>query len=81
MVHSRQHADNANQVEVPGYAVFNLRAGVRRSFGTMDIETFVGVNNLADRKYFSNLRINAAGDRYYEPAPERNFHTGVRVRF
>ncbi len=81
LAHSRVHADNANQVEVPGYAVFNLRAGVRRSSGTMDIETFVGVNNLADRKYFSNLRINAAGGRYYEPAPERNFHAGVRVRF
>ena len=81
LVHSRVHADNANQVEVPGHAVFNLRAGVRRSFGATDIETFVGVNNLADRKYFSNLRINAAGGRYYEPAPERNFHAGVRVRF
>ena len=81
LAHSRVHADNANQVQVPGYVVLNLRAGVRRSFGTMDIETFVGVNNLADRKYFSNLRINAAGGRYYEPAPERNFHAGVRVGF
>ena len=39
-----------------------------------------GVNNLFDTEYFDNVRINAFGNRYYEPAPGINFYTGVKVR-
>ena len=31
--------------------------------------------------YIDNLRINAAGDRYFEPAPERNFYGGISVAY
>ena len=27
--------------------------------------------------YFDNIRINAFGGRYYEPAPGRTFYTGL----
>ena len=46
-----------------------------------DFEFFAGINNLFDRKYNDNIRINAWGKRYYEPAPMRNFYFGVSYAF
>jgi len=39
------------------------------------------VNNLFGEHYMSNVRINAAFGRYYEPAPERNIYAGVELRY
>ncbi len=74
------YADNANQTKVDGYTVSNLRFGQERFVGDWEISPFIGVNNLFDEKYNSNIRINAFGSRYYEPAPERNFYGGISVR-
>ena len=41
---------------------------------------FVGVNNLFDESYNANMRINAFGGRYFEPAPDGNFYGGLTVR-
>jgi iron complex outermembrane receptor protein len=45
------------------------------------VEPFVGVNNLFDERYMSNIRLNAAFGRYYEPAPQRNLHGGLRISY
>lgn len=74
-------AENANQVRVPGYSVSNFRAGYRHYAGNMEISPFVGVNNVFDKEYFNNIRINAGGGRFYEPAPERHFYAGVNIRY
>jgi iron complex outermembrane receptor protein len=39
------------------------------------------VNNLFDENYFSNIRINAFGGRFFEPAPDRNIYAGVTINF
>ncbi|MDX2416413.1 MAG: TonB-dependent receptor [Xanthomonadales bacterium] len=74
-------ANNANTVEVSDYLVSSLRA-------TYDIQTtrlmfrpYVGINNLFNEYYNSNIRINAFGGRYYEPAPERNVYAGIVIRY
>ena len=45
------------------------------------VDLFGGVNNLLNRKYFDNIRLNAFGSRYYEPAPTRNVFTGFSFSF
>ena len=35
----------------------------------------------AGHNYFDNIRINAFGKRYYEPAPKRNVHFGLNFSF
>ena len=30
---------------------------------------------------YANIRLNAFGGRYYEPAPERNLYAGIRLRY
>lgn len=72
-------ADNANEVETGSFVLANIRLGYRKRFEKWWIEPFAGTNNLFGTNYFSNVRVNAAGGRYFEPAPERNFFAGVKI--
>ena len=44
-------------------------------------EVFIGANNLFNQEYYDNIRINAFGKRYYEPAPKRNLYFGINLSF
>lgn len=74
-------ANNANDVEVDSFTVTSLRLGYEVSTESWLLRPFLGINNLFDERYNSNIRINAFGARYFEPAPERNAYAGVTVRF
>lgn len=74
-------ADNANAAQVDAYTVSNLRIYDEFEFGRWQVRPYIGINNLLDERYNSNIRINAFGGRYYEPAPDRNVYAGVTVRF
>jgi iron complex outermembrane receptor protein len=39
----------------------------------------VTVQNLLDRRYVGSVVVNAAGGRFYEPAPERTLSVGVSL--
>lgn len=75
------YADDANTTRIGGYAFSDLRVGWNRTFGRWELEGFAGVNNVFAESYAANVRINAFGGRYYEPAPGRNAYGGFRVRF
>ncbi|MFC3606894.1 TonB-dependent receptor family protein [Stutzerimonas tarimensis] len=79
--HDEQYADNANASRVSGYAVGNARLGWRLLQGGQLWEPYVGIDNLFDRDYYDNLRINDNFGYYYEPAPGRTLYAGVRVEF
>ena len=78
-------AENTNDTRVGSHTVVNTRLGKRWDAGRRHLELHVGINNLLDRQYFSNIRINANSDRpldqrgYFEPAPERTLYAGVTV--
>jgi iron complex outermembrane receptor protein len=44
-------------------------------------EIFGGVNNLFDAHYSGSIVPNAAGDRFFEPAPARGWYAGINVSF
>ena len=71
-------ADNLNETEVSSYNQLNITYS-KQIFNNSEI--YLGVNNLFDVNYFDNIRINAFGKRYYEPAPKRNFHFGLNFSF
>jgi len=75
------YADSANTTEVDSYVVTNFRASKEFPGGNWLIRPYLGVNNIFNERYFSNIRINAFGGRYFEPAPERNLYVGVVVRY
>ena len=57
----------------------NIRVGWEGNAGGMRLAPFVAVNNAFNHLYVSSVVINAARDRYYEPAPSRNFYVGLSV--
>lgn len=76
------YTNNANSVQDNSYAVVNFNMGYKRTWEDgVQIEPFLGVNNLLDKAYNDNIRINAFGGRFYEPAPSLNLYGGVTVRF
>ncbi|HTI03951.1 MAG TPA: TonB-dependent receptor [Gemmatimonadales bacterium] len=56
-----------------------VRVGWDGKVGGGRFSPFVGVNNMFNHLYVSSVVINAARDRYYEPAPRRNFYVGLSV--
>jgi len=74
--------DNANSTANDSYNVVNLRTGFADfRFGDWTLSPFVGVNNLTDKRYAANVRLNAFGGLYFEPAPERHFYGGLAIRY
>ena len=57
----------------------NVRVGWEGTTGGMRLAPFVGINNAFNHLYVSSVVINAARDRFYEPAPGRNFYVGLSV--
>lgn len=74
-------ADNANEARVPSYVVSNLRVGLHTAQGNWKIKPYIGVNNLFGELYNNNIRINAFGGRFFEPAPEREIYGGIGVSY
>ncbi|MBM2830853.1 MAG: TonB-dependent receptor [Gammaproteobacteria bacterium] len=77
------YVDNANILanQNPDYHVANLRLGYVREYGNFEISPFLGINNMFNEEYNGNVRINAVGGRFFEPAPPRNVYGGISVRF
>ena len=73
-------SDN-NSVRDNAYSLFNVNAGFQWSVGSVKLKPFLGVNNVFNTLYNDNIRINAFGSRFFEPGQERNFYTGLKVRF
>jgi len=75
------YVNNANTDRSESYVVSNFRAGIDLHVGPWEISPFLGVNNLFDEEYAGNVRINAFGGRYFEPAPDRNLYAGVTLGY
>ena len=77
----RLFADNANAIRVSDYLVSSVRLSQNFDRGKWHYRPYLGINNLFKQNYNDNIRINAFGGRYYEPAPDRNIYAGISVRY
>ncbi|MGQ0815566.1 MAG: TonB-dependent receptor family protein [Gemmatimonadota bacterium] len=79
---SSYFADDANSEAARNNAatIVNVRVRASRPIGKTRLTPFAAINNLTDERYNSSVVINAAGGRYFEPAPGRNFHIGLGAR-
>ena len=75
----KRYADNANQSYADSYLTVDARMVRRWSWGDQSLRLTVGVENLFDARYEDDVRINAAGGRYFEPAPERSLFANLYV--
>jgi iron complex outermembrane receptor protein len=81
----RTPLENQNNDWSKAYHLLNARLDfampktVRKS--SVEPGFFIGVNNALDTSYTSFLQTNAAAQRYYNPAPTRNFYIGFTLKF
>jgi len=73
-----RYADNENETLVSSFNLFNLKYAKEILSNS---EIFIGANNVFNQDYYDNIRINAFGKRYYEPASKRNFYFGINFSF
>ncbi len=71
--------DDANTSTSPGYSVFHLRAGITPFRETHRLSLTAGIQNLFNRTYASSLAVNAARNRYFEPASKRTLSIGLSL--
>ena len=78
---SSMFADNNNEVKVPSYALANI--AVKNNFNIKGLSLNLGlqIRNLFDEKYYDNIRTNAFGNRFYEPASLRQFIFSINTIF
>lgn len=66
-------ADNANTTRVESRTEVRLLVGRRFALGRTRLRLSGGIENLLDQRYPDNVRINAFGGRFIEPAPDRHY--------
>jgi len=72
-------ANNENTVTVAAYGLMHVNVFTDLANPWGGLRVIAGINNLGNARYFDNIRINAFGGRYYEPAPTRNGYVGLEI--
>lgn len=75
---TRMFLDDANAVETNAYNLLGCRVGWKPVIKyKLKINLYAGVDNLLNETYSLGNDINAAGGRFYNAAPNRNFYAGI----
>lgn len=74
-------ANDENSAKAPSYTITGLNTGYKFSYGNWMMDVFGRVDNLFDRHYVGSVIVNEGNNRYYEPAPGRNYGVGLSVAY
>lgn len=74
--------NDANTVYADSYQLISAKAGWKVKLKQKHLlDVFCGVDNLLNEKYSLGNDLNAFGQRYYNPSPERNYFGGLKLYF
>jgi iron complex outermembrane receptor protein len=73
------YANNSNTIKIDDFSTFNFKIGKELKLSRSVFYPYLIISNVFNKEYFDNIRINAFGGRYYEPAPKRTIFGGVRI--
>ena len=73
------YANDNNTEKISSFWRDDVSLSIPLKFGKNSFDFFLGFNNIFDKLYSDNVRINAFGNRYYEAAPGRIFFTGIKI--
>lgn len=74
------YAEDANAVNIPAATIVDISAAYPFEANGFKLLPVLGINNVLNVNYFDNIRLNAFGNRFYEPAAGANLYGGVRFR-
>jgi iron complex outermembrane receptor protein len=78
---SQIYVNDINSNAASGYTAFNWQAGFTQHRGPWRLHEYFRLNNLLDRSYVGAVIVNAGNDRFFEPAPGRNYIGGVSISY
>ncbi|GAB3473590.1 TonB-dependent receptor [Massilia terrae] len=79
---ARAYPDDANAAHpAPGYTTVSARLHSRQQYGAWSIKEFARLNNLFDRSFAGSVIVGDSNQRYYEPAPRRNWVMGLSAQY
>ncbi|MDB5117059.1 MAG: TonB-dependent receptor [Mucilaginibacter sp.] len=73
--------NDANTIYSGSYNLLGGKAGWKSAIGKTQFEVFVGADNLLNTHYSLGDDLNAALNRFYNPAALRNYYGGFNVKF
>jgi len=73
-------ADNANKTKIDAYSSISVKMSKNLNLFKTGVTPFISIDNLLNKEYFDNIRINAFGSRFYEPAAGINFVGGLKLK-
>jgi len=79
---SKVYVEDTNTKQAaPGYAIANVRFGIDRKYGDLNLRTFLRFDNIFDRQYVGSVIVGDGNSRFYEAAPGRTWLAGVSARY
>ena len=78
---SRIPLNDANTVFTESNQLVQAKMGKLVQWKKYAIDVFIGADNLLNQLYSLGNDINAAGNRFFNPAPSKNFYAGIRIGF
>jgi iron complex outermembrane receptor protein len=75
------YVDDVNSDAASACFVVNLRAGFEQKRRSWRWREFVRLDNIGDRQYAGSVIVNESNQRFFEPAPGRNYLVGVSASY
>lgn len=73
--------NDGNTESTPSYFVAGVHAGYVWRAGPWRVGSYARIDNLLDRRYAGSVIVNDGNQRYYEPAPGRNWSAGLDLSY
>ncbi len=71
--------NDANNVFAKNYHLVQVKCGYTFRIRSFFLELYSGVDNLLNEQYSLGNDLNAAGNRFFNAAPLRNYYAGLRI--
>jgi len=78
---SKMYVNDKNDETSPGYFYGNMMFGLNFKFEKFGLITFIGANNIFDKRYAGFININDYNKRYYETGEPRTIYAGLNITF
>lgn len=76
------YMNDANTAKADPYHLLGCQLGwKKKDRGAFRLSIYAGIDNLLDESYSLGNDINAAGNRFYNPAPRRNYYAGAAIQW
>jgi iron complex outermembrane receptor protein len=78
---SRMYYTSDQQNTTNAFALLNAKIGYRRSIKALDLDLYVGANNITSAQYYTMVFVNQAPDAFVPGPNEINYFGGINLKY